>query len=460
MEPAGRRVLVLGLGREGVSLARYFATRGARVTVTDSAPAGRLEDAVQALRGLPVDLALGEHRPDTVLDVDAVFVSPGIPESNPVYRAAVETGRGVESMTTLFFSLCPAPIVGVTGSSGKTTTTALIGHIVRESGRDVVVGGNIGDPMLDLLPRITAETLVVLELSSFQLDLLRQSPHIAVVTNITPNHLDRHATMAAYVTAKRHIVEHQQPDDVAVLNARDARVAQFAQWTPAQVRWFGEAGSDATVHEGTLALTRRSGHHTETVAVLPRRDLPLIGGHNVENALAAMAVTDVLGVPPTDMAAAMRTFQPIPHRLQTIAVRDGVTYIDDSIATTPARTLVALDAITQPIALIAGGRDKHLPWDTFARAAARRLKALLLIGEAAGLIEATVRPELGRNSNLKPCMIRRCNSLEDAVTQAHALTHPGDAVLLAPGCASYDMFADYHHRGQAFTRAVAALDAS
>lgn len=460
MDPAGRRVLVLGLGREGISLARYLVERGARVTVTDSAPARRLEDAVEALRGLPIDLALGGHRPDTVRAADTVFVSPGVPESNPVYRAAVESGRSLESMTTLFFSLCPAPIVGVTGSSGKTTTTALIGHILRESGCDVVVGGNIGDPMLDLLPRIKAETLVVLELSSFQLDLLRQSPHIAVVTNITPNHLDRHTTMATYIAAKRHIVEHQRPDGVAVLNARDAEVARFAASTPGQVRWFGGADSDATVHQGALAITRRSGERVEVVAVLPRGDLPLIGGHNVENALAAMAATDVLSIPPADMAAAMRTFQPIPHRLQTVAVRDGVTYIDDSIATTPARALVALDAITEPIVLIAGGRDKHLPWDTFARAAARRLKALLLVGEAAELIDAAVRPEVGRNSKLKPCMIRRCNSLEDAVTQAYALTDPGDAVLLAPGCASYDMFADFHHRGQAFTRAVAALDAS
>ena len=450
-------VLILGLAREGASLARFLVAHGCQATVTDSASHDRLRSQVEGL-GDTVNVCLGGHHPELVADADVLFVSPGVPESNPVYEEARRAGLPIRSMTTLFFDLCPAAIVGITGSSGKTTTTGLIGHIVRESGREVVVGGNIGDPMLDLLPHISANTTVVLELSSFQLSILRRSPHIAVVTNISPNHLDRHGTMARYIAAKQNIVRHQNTHDFAVLNARDPELAGFSAATPADIRWFGfdSHGRGAATQGEWLGICRDS-----FAPVLRRAEIPLLGRHNVENVLAALATTDILGVAPEAMAEAVRSYQPEPHRLQTVAVHGGVRYIDDSIATSPARALVALEAVAAPVLLIAGGRDKNLPWEDFARLVVQKVRALFLIGEAAPLIEEVIRRQISRDSgHLQRSAIHHCASLDQAVEEASRLAHRGDIVLLSPGCTSYDMFADYQERGEVFARAVEALHAA
>ncbi|HEX6510242.1 MAG TPA: UDP-N-acetylmuramoyl-L-alanine--D-glutamate ligase [Chloroflexota bacterium] len=457
MEIAGKRALILGVAREGVALAEYLCARGAVVTVTDSADGDRLQARLDRVRDLHVRIAVGGDRPELVDEADIVFVSPGVPENNTVYMAAERAGLPIESMTTLFFELCPGRIVGITGSSGKTTTTGLVGHVLQAAGRDVVVGGNIGEPMLDLLPRIFAETIVVLELSSFQLALLRRSPHIAVVTNISPNHLDRHGTMEAYIAAKLHIVEHQSGEDFAVLNADDAEHETFASATRARARWFGMGVQDgATVCKDTVTVARAG----SLDPVLPVAEIPLLGRHNVENVMAAVVVADILGVAPGIMAAAIRTFRPAPHRLELVAERDGVRYIDDSIATSPARAQVALEAIDQPIVLIAGGRDKRLPWEAFARVVSRRVRVLLLIGEAAPIIEEAVRCQTNAPGDAgSPCIVR-CGSLGEAVAEAHRLARPGEVVLLSPACTSYDMFTDFEERGRMFARAVEALDAA
>jgi len=414
---------------------------------------------VRRLHDVPVRFVLGGDHPELVAQADIFFVSPGVPESTPVYRAARAAGLAVQSMTTLFFDLCPGRIVGVTGSSGKTTTTSLIGHILRLAGRDVVVGGNIGDPMLDLLPLIGPETLVVLELSSFQLAILERSPHLSVVTNITPNHLDRHGTMASYIAAKRRIVERQTPEDWAVLNRADGEARAFAGATAARVRWFGpEPGGSpgATTRGDWIGL-----QGDDFTPIMRVGDIPLPGRHNVENVLAAAAAADLLEVAPDTIAAAVRSFRPAPHRLQTVAEYGGVRYVDDSIATSPARASVALEALDAPLVLIAGGRDKNLPWDDLARLIARKVRALLLIGEAAPLIEDAVRARLsGAPAELSGDRILRCRTLEEAVGRASRLAAPGDVVLLSPGCASYDMFNDFEERGRAFARAVEALHAA
>lgn len=453
-------VLIVGLAREGVSLARFFARRGARVTVTDAAPAERLAERMAAVDDPSVRFVLGDHRPDCVRDAERVFISPGVPESNPVYRAAVNEGLKIESMTTLFFDLCAGPIIGITGSSGKTTTTGLIGHILRSSGMDVVVGGNIGDPMLDLLPSIGHGTQVVLELSSFQLSLLRRSPHIAVVTNVTPNHLDRHGTMDEYVASKMHITAHQHREDIAVLNHNDAYAQRFAESTPGDVRWFGSEGRavpTATARDGWIGMLDSAGFEP----IMHRDEIPLPGDHNVENVLAAACVASTLHVDPRSVRDAIRTFQTAPHRLQTVGERGGVRFVDDSIATSPARAMVALRAIRGPIILIAGGRDKNLPLREFADAVVARTRALFLIGEAADLIAENVRAALDRSAGtLTPQHIYRCATLEQAVGEASALAVPGDTVLLAPACASYDMFRDFEERGATFAHAVEAHSAA
>jgi UDP-N-acetylmuramoylalanine--D-glutamate ligase len=460
---SGKSVLILGLAREGESLARFLAREGAQVTVTDSAPAEQLADRVHRLQdGLrapgSLRLVLGADHPELADSVEAFFVSPGVPENSPVYRAATAAGLQPQSMTTLFFELCPGQIVGVTGSSGKTTTAGLIGHVLATARRDVVVGGNIGDPMLDLLPQISAQTVVVLELSSFQLSILRRSPRIAVVTNITPNHLDRHSTMAEYVAAKRHIVDHQLPADFAVLNAGDNDVAQFARTTSAEIRWFGESieESGACIRDGLLTLRSESGER----AVMPVSDVPLRGRHNVENVLASLATAAILDVEMVEMAAGVRTYCPPAHRLQTVGDHDGVLYVDDSIATSPARASVALNAFDAPILLIAGGRDKRLPWEEFARLVAEKTIALFLMGEAAPHIESAVLEHVSASGSLRSDAIRRCDSLADAVDSASKVARPGDVVLLAPACTSFDMFTDYEERGVAFAHAVEALNAA
>jgi UDP-N-acetylmuramoylalanine--D-glutamate ligase len=455
----GQTVVILGLAREGASLARHFLARGARVMVTDSAPADRLRGRMESLPDT-VEHHLGGDHPDLVTAADRFFVSPGVPPNNPVYRAALAAGLAAESMTTLFFSLCPAPIVGITGSSGKTTTTSLIGHILRTAGRDVAVGGNIGDPMLDLLPQINPNTAVVLELSSFQLEIMRQSPHIALITNISPNHLDRHETMERYIAAKRPIVAFQGDQDYVVLNAGDPSAAGFRAATPAEPHWFGW---ELPVPRGATV----SGQYIELAGgccrqrVLPIDRIPLLGRHNVENVLAACAVAAILEVAPESMAEAVRTFRPPAHRLEVVGERAGVRYVDDSIATSPDRAVVALQALTAPIVLIAGGRDKQLPWDEFARTVVERARALILLGEAADQIQAAVTAQLEcRSGRLSVERIVRADSIAEAVNRGSALARQGDIVLLSPACTSYDMFTDYEERGQAFARAVEALDAA
>ncbi len=459
MDIAGQHALILGLAREGVSLARFLSKQGALVTVTDSANPERLQDQLHQAAGTARFVLGGDH-PELVDGADLFFVSPGVPEENAVYRAAIDRGLPVQSMTTLFFALCPAPIVGITGSSGKTTTTGLIGHMLRTEGLECVVGGNIGAPMLDLLPQISSRTNVILELSSFQLGLLRRSPHIAVVTNISPNHLDRHGSLEDYLSAKRHIIRYQIESDVAVFNAGDAEVAAWRHHTPAQLRWFGQSGvrgTGATVRDGQAGLLR--GERFEPV--LPVTDVPLLGTHNLENVLAAMATTDLLGVAPATMAAAVRTFQPAAHRLQTVGEYGGVRYVDDSIATSPARAQVALQAMSAPVVLIAGGRDKRLPWTEFARAVVHTVRSLILIGESASQIEDAVRGFLDEpGAVLHPDAIYRCRSLHQAVVQASRMARSGDVVLLAPACTSYDMFSNFEERGHSFSRAVELLSAA
>lgn len=452
------RILILGLAREGLSLGRHFADR-AHVTVTDSAVESTLGNGVADLRALGVRVVAGENSPDLVSETDRFFVSPGIPENNPVYVAARARGLRVESMTTLFFDLCPSPIIGVTGSSGKTTTTSLIGHILRTTGLDVQVGGNIGDPMLDLLPHLRPTSRAVVELSSFQLDLLRKSPQAAVVTNLTPNHLDRHGTMDAYIAAKRHIVDHQVAGDRAVLNADDETVSSFSGATPADISFFSRrrpVHRGAYVRHGQIVTVGESEN-----TVMPVDDVPLLGDHNVENVLAALATTTPLGVDTATQREAIATFHPAPHRLQIVGVRNGVSYIDDSIATSPARAIVALQALSQPVLLIAGGRDKDLPWDEFARVAVQRVRALYLIGEAAPLIQSAMDREMGGyDGTLDRSHIYRCGSLQEAVERAGAAARPGEVVLLSPGCTSYDMFHNFEERGAAFARAVGSVYAA
>lgn len=441
----GRRVGVVGLGREGVDLVRFLAQMGAHVTVSDYAEPEALAPAVSQLRGIEVELLLGAQRASDLDGCDEVFVSPGVPREVPVVGAAQARGIPISSSTALFFELCPGRVAGITGSSGKTTTTSLVGAMLREAGLDVLVGGNIGMPMLGRLGDIGPQSWCVLELSSFQLSDLQQSPPIAAILNITPNHLDRHPDMDDYIRAKTNIIRHQSPDNLAVVNADDpitaaiphlSRTALFSLDRTVEGAWFDGAALRLTRFEEPL---------------VGRSDLRLRGLHNVANALAAALIAAEAGCPLPALRSALRSFEPVPHRLEVVDVVDAVTYVNDSIATSPERSIAALRAIEGPIVLIAGGRDKHLPMADWARVIGQRVRAVVLVGEAATLIRGALDAE---GLDLP---IHTAQRFAECVPLARDAARPGDTVLLSPGGTSFDEFHDYVGRGEAFRAAVAQL---
>lgn len=445
--PEGEGVVgVVGLGREGVDLVRFLARHGARVVVSDRAPADDLADAIEALDGIEVDYRLGSQEGGELLHCDRVFVSPGVPRETPVVAQAAAGGIPISSATALFFELCPGHILGITGSSGKTTTTALMGSILRAAGVPSVVGGNIGVPMMGRLEEITPQTWCVLELSSFQLEDLERSPTVAVVLNISPNHLDRHHDMSDYVRAKRNILNHQGPQDVAVLNGDDPIVAALPHASRTVEFALAHRVKEGAWLEGDQLWLSGSNR-----PLLRRAELRLRGLHNVANCLAAAAAATVVGCDPQRIAAAVRSFEPVPHRLEVVDVIDGITFVNDSIATTPERSIAALRSIDQPVVLIAGGRDKHLPMEEWARVIGERARGVVLMGEASPLIRAALEQAQAQMP------VEESAELGEAVRLARLLAQRGDAVLLSPGCTSFDQFRDYAARGDAFRTEVAAL---
>ncbi|MHB8618391.1 MAG: UDP-N-acetylmuramoyl-L-alanine--D-glutamate ligase [Chloroflexota bacterium] len=440
------KATVVGLGREGVALARYLAGHGHTVTVSDVRTAEELRPALDQLGETPVELALGGHPTHVLERADTVFISAGVRRDLPPFQGLTN----LSSETELFFRLCPAPIVGVTGSAGKTTTTTLIGQMLSSGSRRVYVGGNIGRPLIELVDQMTPADQVVLELSSFQLEHPRQSPHVAVVTNITPNHLDRHPTMQAYIDAKAHIVEHQVSSDVAILNGADPGSDALAARTPARVlRWNGR---DAGIKDGRLLLRA----HDAEYEICRAGELQVPGRHNVDNVLAAALAAFASGIAPQAIREAAIRFTGVAHRLQLVRQVHGVSFYNDSIATAPERTLAALAVFDQPVVLIAGGRDKHLPLDGLAAEVARRVKTAILLGEAAPLLEEAFKTGRERGGTGKP-RIERVDGLEQAVEAAYRAAEPGDVVLLSPACTSYDMFQDFEERGRDFVAYVEAL---
>ena len=483
---AGARCLVVGLAREGTALARYLAVHGATVTVTDARPTGALEEARAALSGLPLAFALGGHPLSLLDETQILFVSPGVPLEIPLLAEARRRGLPLSSETRLFTRLCPAPIAGITGSSGKTTTTVLAGRMLAGT-RRVWVGGNIGQPLIGSLDGeagIAPQDLVVMELSSFQLEffapwpepaaaLAREvirsrgpeklfdpagwSPSLAALLNITPNHLDRHGTMAAYIAAKEQILAHQQPDEQAVLNWDDATARRMGLAARQRVLWFS---LEEPVAEGAWLrgqeLVLRLREQEEVVCRVG--EMRLRGRHNVANALAACALAGAAGAPVAALSREATTFAGVEHRLESVRTRDGVRWYNDSIATSPERAVAALRSFEEPIILLAGGRDKHLPWEEMATLIWRRVRHLVLFGEAAGLIEAAM--ERARPSGEQPALagLHHAGSLERAVELAAGLARPGDVVLLSPGGTSFDAYVDFVARGEHFRQLVRALE--
>lgn len=449
---ADKRVTVVGLGLEGVDTVRYLASRGARVTVSDAKPREHLADRVQQVADLSVRFSLGGNDPRAVTNADAVFVSQGVPLDLPGLDEARRQGVPVWSMLTLFMEICPGPVVGITGSSGKTTTTALVGEMFRADEKPVFVGGNIGVGLLDHLSDIRAYTWVVLEISHTQLQMAARSPHVACLLNVTPNHLDRFP-WEQYRDLKRNVYRLQTSEDVAVFGYDDPEARAMAAEAPGARVWFSLGsripGDGIYVRDGLARFRRR--RYDEPL--FPLASLRLLGRHNQENAVAAAAVASACGVTPEAIACAVESFPGVPHRLEHVATLDGADYYNDSIATTPERTLAGIRSLQQPLVLLLGGRDKHLPLEELAGEAHRRCRAVVLFGESAPKLEAALR-EGGAGAGARAARIVRVPGLPEAVDAARRYARPGDAVLLSPACTSFDAYDNFERRGEHFRSLV------
>lgn len=432
---ANKRVSVIGLGRfgGGVGVTRWLCGQGAIVTVSDQADESKLTESVAQLAGLNVTLHLGGHRDEDFLKADLLVVNPAMPKEHPLLAKAAAAGVPRTSEINLFLERCSAPVVGVTGSVGKSTTTAMLGNILAR--RFVThVGGNIGKSLLETLPDIQPDHVVVLELSSFQLEdtpIVGLSPHVAVVTNLLPNHLDRHGTMQAYGDAKKNIFRFQTPDDVLILNRQDAELCAWADEAKGKVAYFNVFNKDNAADEPF--------------------DLLLPGEHNQSNAQAAFAAASVMGASREDAAAALREFTGLPHRLAFVCEKHGVRYYNDSKCTTPTGAVVALRAFEpQQAILLAGGYDKHVDFDELAAAICTHAKAVIAFGATRGQILTAV--ERLRTSPIP--LAQDVENLSVAVSAARSIAEKGDVILLSPACASYDQFTNYEQRGDMFVQLV------
>ena len=443
-----KRVLVVGLGKSGVASALFLKSRGAQVTVSDSKPSDQLQEEIPLLLDQGIVVETGGHGERTFRGQDLIVVSPGIPvDAQPLVhaRALGETVIGEIELASQFF---PGTVVAITGSNGKTTTTTLVGEIATAGGIHALVGGNIGTPAISLVAEASLETVVVLEVSSFQLETIHTfRPQIAVVLNITPDHLDRHRTFAAYVDAKARIFENQNPSDFSVLNADDPTCIEMAQRTKAQVIWFSrkkEVSRGAYVLDGRI-LYRDPRSQQEVMFV---SEVPLKGAHNVENILAGVCVGRLLDCTTDRIREAVRNFKAVEHRIEYVATVRGVEYYNDSKATNVDATIKALESFPANIHLILGGKDKDSDYTQLNHLLRERVKQVYTIGAAAEKIESQVR---------EAAKIVYAETLEKAIKQAAAVAQSGDVVLLAPACASFDQFRNYQHRGQVFKDTVRGL---
>jgi len=447
MELNGKRTLVVGLGKSGVASALFMKAHGARVTVSDTKSGDELRNEIPVLLDHGITVETGGHGERTFRGQDLIVVSPGVPVDSPPLVQARSLGETVIGEIELAAQFLPGPIIAITGSNGKTTTTTLTGEIMTGAGLPTLVGGNIGTPAISLAERAKPETVIVLEISSFQLETIQTfRPKVAVILNITPDHLDRHRTFEIYADAKARIFENQQSDDFAVLNADDPTCVAMGKRTKAQVFWFSrqkEVQQGAWVRDGNIVFRNSTGQKE----ILQISEIPLKGAHNLENVLAAVCSAVLMGCPPERIRQAVHNFKAVEHRLEYVATINGVDYYNDSKATNVDATLKALESFPANIHLILGGKDKGSPYTVLNDLVRQRVKRIYTIGAAAAKIE----------SQVKGAELIRAETLENAVRKAHASAVSGDVILLAPACASFDQFKSYEHRGKVFKEIVAGL---
>ncbi len=443
-DTGGRHALILGYGRSGRAAAAYISRKGGAVRVVDRADTAELRADLERA-GIPA--RLGGYGAEDLNGTDLLVVSPGVAWDEPLVETARRRGIEVTSEIDLFFRHCPARIAGITGTNGKTTTTALATEVLRAGGLKVMRGGNIGEPVLDRVDQLRPDDWVVLELSSFQLESIANPRlRIGVVLNVTPDHLDRHKTFERYVDIKARVVAFMQPDDSAVLNLDDPPTAGMRAKTRGQVLGFGvhaPVDHGVTVRDDWITIAG-AGHETR---VMPVNHVPLPGEHNLSNVMAAIGAGHAAGVEPESLADAVRHFKAVEHRLELVGSFGGVRWYNDSKATNPDSTYKALAAFAEPIVLIAGGRNKGIDIEPLAQAIARRASALVTMGETG--------EELARRTRAAGLdRVEQAADLHEAVRKAAALAQPGSVVLLSPAFTSFDMFRDYEDRGRRFKSTV------
>lgn len=447
-ELRGKRVLVVGLARTGVATALFCSVRGARVTATDTRAEKEIGEAIPALRAAGVCLELGGHREITFLEQDLIIPSPGVPADAPLLQASRAKGVTIWSEIELADRFLNGRLIGITGSNGKTTTTSLVEHILQSAGFPTILAGNIGTPLISCVEQTNDRTITVAELSSFQLELIETfRPNISVFLNLTPDHLDRHGTLEAYGAAKARIFENQTEADSVVLNADDPATTALVPSRP-QVYWFSRKKrvAQGAFVQGKEIVFRQQGSE-ETLLKL--EDIPLAGAHNVENVLAAAVAARLAGAQPAAIAKGVRSFAGVEHRLEFVAEIGGVRYYNDSKATNVDATLKALDAFPGRILIILGGKDKGSDYTLLQTPLREKAILALLIGAAADKIEKQITGSVA---------IERAETMERAVETAAHAARPGDIVLLAPACASFDQFQNYEHRGRVFKELVHQLE--
>ena len=448
MELKGKKVLVVGLGKSGLAAALFLRRCGAQVTVSDVRSAEALAKDIPALLEEGIMVEAGGHGLLTFRRQDLIVVSPGVPLNTPELAQVKSFGLPVIGELELAARFLKGKILAITGSNGKTTTTTLVGEILLKAGLTALVGGNIGVPVIALIDESTDDTWSVLEVSSFQLESTVQfHPKIAVILNITPDHLDRHGSFENYARAKERIFAAQDEHDYVVLNADNARAAEAASRAKAQVYLFSiehEVERGAWLDDGFVVYRAGKDEHIERV--VPLTGIPLKGAHNVENVLAAVCASRLAGASAESIREAVQNFQAVEHRLEFVATVNGVDFYNDSKATNVDATMKAVASFQSGIHLIMGGKDKGSDYTQLAQLLRARVRAVYTIGSAAAKIESQLRGMVS---------ILSCETLDNAVSAAASAAHPGDVVLLAPACSSFDQFESYEHRGRVFKELVA-----
>ena len=438
----GRKIAVLGLGVSNRPLVRLLLEFGCNVTGCDRTPREKLEEEVLELERLGCKLSVGEGYLEE-LSADLVFRTPGMHPGNPAIVALQEQGAEITSEMEVFFEVCPCTKIAITGSDGKTTTTTLVSEMLKAAGKTVWLGGNIGTPLLPLVRQMKEEDFAVVELSSFQLMDMRRSPHVALITNLAPNHLDIHKDMEEYVESKKNIYRFQGAGDILVVNADNDITAPLTG--PGATNAFSRAGKDVKVRLEDGIIYR------DGKAVLNKTDILLPGEHNVENYMAAIAVVEGL-VEDEVICRVAKTFGGVEHRIELVRIKDGVRYYNDSIASSPSRTMAGLKSFPEKVILIAGGYDKHIPYDVLGPEICKHVKKLFLCGATAPQIRAAVE-----NCDGDKPEITDCGKFEAAVKAAAAAAEKGDVVLMSPASASFDEFKNFAVRGNFFKKLIMEL---